>query len=300
MSAVTVRVPAKINLYLGVGPARPDGYHDLATVFQAVSVYDEVTVRRADAMSVQVIGPWAPEVPIDQTNLAWRAAEAVARAAAVEQAFAITIDKSIPVAGGLAGGSADAAAALVATNEVLGSSLSWDDLERLAAGLGSDVPFLLHGGSAVGTGRGIELTPVLTRGSFHWVLATFASGLSTPDMYADLDRRRGPGFTEPPEVPESALRALAQGDPHLLADQLANDLQPSAVAARAALADVLTAGRDLGALGGIVSGSGPTCMFLVGSESQALDVAAGLRASGLVNSALSVHGPVHGARVVTG
>ena len=216
MAAVTVRVPAKINIYLGVGPATATGFHDLATVFQAVSVYDEVTVSLADTMAIQVRGPWAHVVPADDSNLAWRAARLVADAAASDCQFDIDIDKAIPVAGGLAGGSADAAAALVACNEVLGAPLEWGMLEEIAAQLGSDVPFLLHGGCALGTGRGIELAPVMTRGSFHWVLATFTEGLSTADIYAAVDRLRGPDFDTLPEVPADVLRALAQGDAALL------------------------------------------------------------------------------------
>lgn len=297
MAAVTVRVPAKINVYLGVGPANESGFHDLATVFQAVSVYDEVTVEAAPSMHLEVRGPWAADVPTDAANLAWRAAQLVADEAG-GGTFRITIDKSIPVAGGLAGGSADAAAALVACNEVLGAPLERSRLEELASTLGSDVPFLLHGGCALGSGRGTELAPVMTRGSFHWVLATFSEGLSTATIYRDVDVLRGIGFRREPEVPESVLRGLAQGDAVLLASGLGNDLEAPAVARRPLLREVLDLGVRLGALGGIVSGSGPTCVFLADSESHALDVAAGLRHSGLVGGAVAAHGPVHGARQV--
>ena len=187
--SVTVRVPGKVNLFLGVGDRRPDGYHELTTVFHAVSLCDEVTVREADVLGLQAFGEGAAEVPTDGRNLAWQAAELMAEHVGRAPDVEITIDKSIPLAGGMAGGSADAAAVLVAMNELWELGVPRRDLHAMAAQLGSDVPFALHGGTALGTGRGEELTPVLARSSFHWVLAFGAGGLASGAVYAEIDRQ---------------------------------------------------------------------------------------------------------------
>ncbi len=296
--SVTVRVPGKVNLYLEVGEQRPDGFHELTTVFHAVSLCDEVTVRNADVLSLRLVGEGADEVPTDERNLAWQAAELMAehvgRAADVE----ITIDKSIPVAGGMAGGSADAAAVLVAINELWELGVPRRDLHTMAAELGSDVPFALHGGTALGTGRGEELTTVLARTTFHWVLAFAAGGLSAAAVYAEIDRLRGAG--EPPRQsdPEPLLAALSAGDPHRLAPLLGNDLQPAALSLDPGLRRTLRAGTDAGALAGIVSGSGPTCAFLCASAGAAVDVGTELAGAGVCRTVRVASGPVHGARVV--
>lgn len=296
--AVTVRVPAKVNVYLGVGPREDSGFHGLATVFQSLSVYDEVTVESAQRLSIVGVGKWESFIPTDSTNLAWKAAAIVAQAYGIEPNVRITINKSIPVAAGLAGGSADGAATLVACNAFWGGTLSHEQLEDMAAQLGSDVPFMLHGGCALGLNRGDVLSPVMTRGSFHWVLATFNEGLSTPEIYGRLDEMRAEDFNDAPQVPNELLAALAQGNAEALGKSLSNDLQAPAVASRPVLGQVLEFGLDQGALGGLVSGSGPTVAFLVKSESDAIDLVISLMGSGLVDGAIHAHGPVHGARVV--
>ena len=296
--SVTVRVPGKVNLYLGVGDRREDGFHELATVFHAVSLSDEVTVREADLLSLQVFGEGADEVPTDERNLAWQAAELMAdhvgRAADVE----ITIATSIPVAGGMAGGSADAAAVLVAMNELWELGVPRRDLHAMAAKLGSDVPFALHGGTALGTGRGEELTTVLARSTFHWVLAFGAAGLSTAAVYGEIDRLRESGSPARLADPEPLLTALSAGDPHQLAPLLGNDLQPAALSLEPNLRRTLRAGTEAGALAGIVSGSGPTCAFLCASASSAVDVGTELAGAGVCRTVRVASGPVHGARVV--
>ena len=298
--SVTVRVPGKVNLFLGVGDRRDDGYHELTTVFHAVSLSDQVTVREADVLSLRALGEGASEVPVDDRNLAWQAAalmaEHVGRAPDVE----ITIEKSIPVAGGMAGGSADAAAVLVGINELWETGVPRRDLHGLAARLGSDVPFALHGGTALGTGRGEELTTVLARSTFHWVLAFGADGLSTAAVYAEIDRLREAG--DPPRLddPEPLLTALSGGDPAELAGLLGNDLQPAALSLQPGLRRTLRAGTEAGALAGIVSGSGPTCAFLCASASAAVDVGTELAGAGVCRTVRVASGPVHGARVVHG
>jgi 4-diphosphocytidyl-2-C-methyl-D-erythritol kinase len=297
--SVTVRVPGKVNLYLAVGDRRADGYHELTTVFHAVSLVDEVTVRDADLLSLQVVGEGADQLPTDEGNLAWRAAELMAHHVGRVPDVAITIDKSIPVAGGMAGGSADAAAVLVAMNVLWESGVPRRDLHSLAAQLGSDVPFALHGGTALGTGRGEELATVLTRHTFHWVLAFADSGLSTATVFAELDRLRdasdAPGRLD---EPEPVLAALAGGDPHGLAPLLGNELQAAAVTLDPALRQALDAGVEAGALAGIVSGSGPTCAFLCASAASAADVGTELAAAGVCRTVRVASGPVYGARVV--
>jgi 4-diphosphocytidyl-2-C-methyl-D-erythritol kinase len=194
VTAVTARAPAKVNLQLAVGPARANGYHDVVTVYHAVSLFDEVTVAPAETDSVTVTGEGADGVPADDTNLAARAVAALMRAAGPgvkdSPGLAIRISKRIPVAAGLAGGSADAAAALVACNELWRTGLSQAELAELAATVGSDVAFGLVGGTAIGVGRGERVTPALAAGTYHWVLAFAAGGLSTAQVYAACDRIR--------------------------------------------------------------------------------------------------------------
>jgi 4-diphosphocytidyl-2-C-methyl-D-erythritol kinase len=299
--SITVRVPGKVNLYLAVGDRRDDGYHELTTVFHAVSLLDEVTVRNADVLSVEMVGEGAESLPTDERNLAWQAAELMAEHVGRAPDVAITIEKSIPVAGGMAGGSADAAAVLVAMNSLWELGVPRRDLHTLAARLGSDVPFALHGGTALGTGRGEELATVLARNTFHWVLAFADGGLSTPAVFAEIDRlRESDGDRSPPrlEDPEPVLAALASGDPTALAPLLGNDLQPASLSLDPGLRRTLRAGTEAGALAGIVSGSGPTCAFLCASAPSAVDVGAELAGAGVCRTVRVASGPVQGARVV--
>ncbi|KUI12754.1 4-diphosphocytidyl-2C-methyl-D-erythritol kinase [Mycolicibacterium acapulense] len=301
--SVTVRVPGKVNLYLEVGDRRDDGYHELTTVFHAVSLLDEITVSNADMLSLEVSGEGAESLPADERNLAWQAAELMAEHVGRAPDVAISIEKSIPVAGGMAGGSADAAAVLVAMNTLWELGVPRRDLHALAARLGSDVPFALHGGTALGTGRGEELATVLARTTFHWVLAFADGGLSTPAVFAEIDRLRdsaGPNREAPPrlEDAEPVLAALASGDPAQLAPLLGNDLQPAALSLDPGLRRTLRAGTEAGALAGIVSGSGPTCAFLCASAGQAVDVGAQLAGAGVCRTVRVASGPVQGARVV--
>ncbi len=296
--SVTVRVPGKVNLYLGVGDRREDGYHELTTVFQAVSLLDEVTVRNADVLSLELVGEGADKLPTDERNLAWQAAELMAEHVGRAPDVSIMIDKSIPVAGGMAGGSADAAAVLVAMNSLWELNVPRRDLRMLAARLGSDVPFALHGGTALGTGRGEELATVLSRNGFQWVLAFADRELLTPAVFAELDRLRQDG--DPPRLaePGPVLAALAAGDPEQLAPLLGNELQAAAVSLDPTLRRALRAGVEAGALAGIVSGSGPTCAFLCTSAPSAVDVATQLSGAGVCRTVRVASGPVPGARVV--
>jgi 4-diphosphocytidyl-2-C-methyl-D-erythritol kinase len=296
--SVTVRAPGKINLHLIVGDLRDNGYHDLTTVFHAVSLVDEVTVRNADVLSLKISGEGADQLPLDERNLAWRAAELMAEHVGRAPDVSISIDKSIPVAGGMGGGSADAAAVLVALNSLWELAVPRRDLHTLAAKLGSDVPFALHGGTALGTGRGEELATVLARNTFHWVLAFADGGLSTPKVFGELDRLREAGAPPRLDDPEPVVAALASGDPEQLAPLLGNELQPAALSMKPALRRVLRAGVEAGALAGIVSGSGPTCTFLCRSASSAVDVGTELSGAGVCRTVRVASGPVHGARVV--
>lgn len=300
---VRARVPGKINLHLRVGRLRPDGYHDLTTVFQAVSLLDEVVVRPARALKITVEGEGAGEgadaVPTDRTNLAWRAAELLAASAGIGAAAHIELRRSIPVAGGMAGGSADGAATLLACAALWELSTTKPELADLAAELGSDVAFPLTGGTALGTGRGERLTPVLTAGEFHWVLALAPFGISAASAYAELDRLRESGQAPAPVgAPDEQLDALRSGDAARLAPTLESDLEAAALSLRPELGDVLAAGVAGGALAGIVSGSGPTCAFICADAAAARSLEADLAASPLCRSAIAVTGPVHGARIV--
>ncbi|QDY77184.1 4-(cytidine 5'-diphospho)-2-C-methyl-D-erythritol kinase [Streptomyces qinzhouensis] len=294
---VTVRVPAKVNVRLAVGAARPDGFHDLANVFLAVSLYDEVTARPADALTVTCEGPGADQVPLDRTNLAARAALLLAARHGIEPAVHLHIAKDIPVAGGMAGGSADGAGALLACDALWGLNSSRAELLDLCAELGSDVPFSLVGGAALGTGRGEKLTPLDIGGTFHWVFALADGGLSTPAVYGEFDRLTAGTDVPAPEAPPALLTALRSGDAPALAAALANDLQPAALSLRPALRETLDAGLAAGALAGIVSGSGPTTAFLVKDEDSAVSVAAALAASGTCRTARAASSPAPGATV---
>jgi 4-diphosphocytidyl-2-C-methyl-D-erythritol kinase len=296
---VTVRVPGKINLHLAVGGVRDDGFHELVTVFHAVSLFDEVTVTTSDDPGLDVHGDGIGEVPLDHTNLAWRAVELLGAHVGRDPDVRLLLRKGIPVAGGMAGGSADAAGTLVALSALWKLDLSREELGGLAATLGSDVTFALHGGTAVGTGRGEQIVPVLARHPQHWVIALHRQGLSTPTVFGELDRLRAAAADEPPvRAVEPVLEALAGGDPRQLALSLGNDLQAAAVSLAPDLRRTLRAGVTAGALAGLVSGSGPTCAFLCGSAEAAVEVATELSGAGVCRTVRVAHGPVPGARVV--
>ena len=297
--SVKVRVPSKINLHLGVGPLRADGFHELSTVYHAISLFDELTARPGDTRTLTMEGEGAGELALDDSNLIMRAARALAARARVPAYARLHLRKSIPLAGGLAGGSADAAAALLACDLLWGTGFSRDELAEIGAELGSDVPFLLHGGTALGTGHGETVSPILARPTtWHWVVAIADGGLSTPEVYRELDRLRDSPW--PPtalESPDELMSALRQRRPEVLGAALANDLQPAALSLRPALADVLKAGYDAGAVAGIVSGSGPTCVFLAADGAHAERVAADLNQAEVCRSAITARGPMPGARV---
>ncbi len=298
---VVVRVPAKVNLQLSVGPLGADGFHDVVSVFQAISIFDDVTVRYGKdgtGITLSVSGSTAHGVPTDSSNLAYKAAQLMIDRYDAFPDLEIHLKKEIPVAGGMAGGSADAAGVIVGIDALCDLSLSRDEMERIATELGSDVPFSIAGGIAVGLGRGDQLTPALARGTYHWVVAMSGSGLSTPAVYKECDRLREGREISNPRTSDSLLQALRAADARGVGEFLTNDLQAAACSLRPALRLVLDVGEEYGALGGIVSGSGPTVVFLVEDEERALDLTVALSASGVVSSVLRAYGPVHGARVV--
>ncbi|MCU1614860.1 MAG: 4-diphosphocytidyl-2C-methyl-D-erythritol kinase [Frankiales bacterium] len=298
---VTARAPAKVNVHLAVGPLRSDGFHELQTVFLAVSLFDTVTARPGDGLSLTLAGEGAGgEVPVDRGNLVWRAAELLAEHAGVRPDAALAVEKSIPAAAGLAGGSADAAAALLALDALWGTRAGREDLTALAARLGSDVPFSLHGGVALGTGRGEMLSPVLARRPWHWVLGVAAEGLSTPSVYAELDRQRAaaPDQGIALGVPDAVVAALQGGPASALAAALRNDLQAAALSLRPALRRALRAASDAGAQAALVSGSGPTVAALASDGDHAIRLAATLAGAGVFRTVRVAHGPVPGARLV--
>ncbi|UOQ88506.1 4-(cytidine 5'-diphospho)-2-C-methyl-D-erythritol kinase [Agromyces endophyticus] len=323
--AVHVRAPGKINLFMRVGAVQPDGYHDVATAYQAVSLYEDVRAWPDDEFSVGFSGSVdVAGLPTDGSNLAIKAAKLLARTVGVPGGVRLEIEKHVPIAGGMGGGSADAAATLVACDALWGTGLTKEELHALAAKLGADVPFALSGGTAIGTGRGDRLSPALATGSFHWVLVIADFGLSTPAVYRELDVIRDEeaegfelavaeaaraGLPRPeakryahsaplgtPTVDDAVLQALRAGDPHRLAAALHNDLEAGAGRLRPELLDTIELGRDAGALEGIVSGSGPTIAFLVEDSTAAVDLRVTLSAAGL--NVLHAHGAVHGARLM--
>ena len=302
MREVTVSSPAKINLSLLVGPRRPDGFHPLATVYQAIGLYDQVVAGPGvdGEFSVAVAGDErlsVSQVPTDDSNLAMRAARLLAARHGVEEGVHLTITKGIPVAGGMAGGSADAAAALVACDVLWGTRTPRKELMAMAAELGSDVPFSLVGGTAIGTGRGEIIAPAMARGSYWWVVLESGTGMSTPEVYREFDRIHGDEPPPEPAVPPELMAALRSGDIERLGAALSNDLQPAALRLRPELAQSLGYGLEGSAHGAVLSGSGPSCLFLTESELHAIQVAGWLKGYGL-GPVSYAPGPVAGARVV--
>jgi 4-diphosphocytidyl-2-C-methyl-D-erythritol kinase len=300
-ASVTVRVPAKVNLQLAVGPREADGYHNLVSVFQAISIYDDVTISKtapSSGITIAITGDHTHGVPADATNLAVKAAQLIADEYDFAVDIHIEVSKSIPVAGGMAGGSADAAAVIVGLNELFDLQMSRDEMLEFGSQLGSDVPFMITGGTAIGQGRGDQLTAALSRGTYHWVLALSTVGLSTPAVYQECDRLRAGLDIAAPQTSDALMQSLLTADPKAVGLALQNDLQSAACSLRPALTLVLDVGEEYGALGAIVSGSGPTVAFLVGDEEQGLDLAVALTSSGVVGSVARAYGPVPGAKVL--
>ena len=300
-NSVTVNVPAKVNLQLAVGPREPDGFHNLVTVFQAISIYDEVTIRKSEpgsGISISIVGDHILGVPADDTNLAVKAAQLLAQRHEFKIDVHIEVNKAIPVAGGMAGGSADAAAVIVGINDLYDLEMTRDEMLKFGAELGSDVPFMINGGTAIGQGRGDQLTAALSRGTYHWVLALSSVGLSTPAVYQECDRLRAGLDIATPQISDSLMQSLLAADPKSVGLALNNDLQSAACSLRPALTLVLDVGEEYGALGAIVSWSGPTVAFLVADEEQGLDLAVALTSSGVVGSVARAYGPVQGAKVI--
>ena len=302
LNGVVIRVPGKVNLGLSVGPLDSDGYHEIVTLFQAISLYDDVTVKigsEGAGITLGASGSTSTGVPLDETNLAYRAADLMIRKFQLDSDIDIHLKKEIPVAGGMAGGSADAAGVIVGIDALFELGLSRDELERIGSELGSDVPFGIAGGTAIGRGRGDQLTPVLSQGTYQWVLALSNSGLSTPAVYGECDRLREGLSIAKPSANDALLQSLRAGDAGELGKALSNDLQSAACSLRPALRLVLDVGNDYGALGCIVSGSGPTVAFLVEDEERALDLTVALCASGVVGGVVRASGPTHGARRIS-
>ncbi len=299
-SYVVTRAPGKINLQLSVGPLQADGYHPVATVFQAVSLFDDVRISFAEksGISLKASGKVSELLPLDKNNLAFKAAELMCKKFDITDGLEIALTKEIPIAGGMAGGSADAGATIVGIDALFGLGLSRSEMEKIGSELGADIPFTISGGTAIGTGRGDQITPVLSRGNYNWVLALSSSGLSTPAVYQECDRLREGLQVAPPHISDSLMQALGAGDAVALGKALSNDLQPAACSLKPALRLILDVGMDYGALGGLVSGSGPTVAFLAENEDHALDLVVALTSSGVVGNVVRAAGPVPGARVI--
>lgn len=298
---VVARVPAKVNLQLSVGPLGSDGYHEVTTVFQGISLFDDVTVATAlpgSGITISITGDTAQGVPVDNSNLAIKAAQLMAKTYDLPPDLIIKLKKEIPVAGGMAGGSADAAGVIVGLDSLFELGISRDEMESVGSKIGADVPFSICGGVAIGTGRGDQITPALAKGSYNWVLALSGQGLSTPSVYQECDRLREGLSIATPQVSEPLMQALRAGDAKALGKALSNELQSAACSLRPALRLVLDVGVDYGALGGIVSGSGPTVAFLVTDDEHAMDLTVALSSSGVVSSVVRATGPAAGARII--
>lgn len=307
---IVASAPGKVNLHLGVGEARTDGYHDLVSVFHAV---DRREVVRLLLDGAPVAGPAVqsmrttffvdePDEDIDGPgNLAWRAVEAVvARAGVAVPRVRIEVDKHVFVAGGMAGGSADAAAALVAANALVagyGEPLPDEELFEIAASLGADVPFSLMGGTALGTGRGDKLVEMLSRGRLHWVFINPKIGINTGGAFALLDDLRHGNPALLPHLDATELsQALTSGDVARVAAALHNDLEAPALSMRPVLKRVLGVAGDAGRRA-IVSGSGPTVAVLCDDADAARFAAEHLTEQFDGYEVFVAEGPDHGAQV---
>ena len=302
VKSVTVRVPAKVNLQLSVGPKEADGYHNLVSVFQAISIFDDITVKLGEpgsGLTISVTGDQTHGVPADANNLAAKAVSLISKEYDLTVDAHIEIKKSIPVAGGMAGGSADAAGTIIGIDYLYSLDMTREEMTEIAAKIGSDVPFMLSGGTAIGTGHGDQLTAALSRGTYHWVLAVSTVGLSTPAVYAECDRLRGELEIVEPQTNEALMQSLLAADATGVGAALVNDLQLAACSLRPAIRLVLDVGQEYGALGAIVSGSGPTVAFLVADQDSGLDLAVALTSSGVVGSVVQAYGPVAGAKVIS-
>jgi 4-diphosphocytidyl-2-C-methyl-D-erythritol kinase len=297
--SIAARAPAKLNLQLSVGGRRPDGYHEIVTIFQAVGLFDVVTATATPGrgVSLSVEGEGFGRLPSGTENLAGQAASVLAERAGLTPDVHLHLRKAIPVAGGMGGGSADAAAALVACDTLWGLGLDRAELLTIASTLGADVPFALVGGTAVGMGTGSHLTSALASGTFHWVFALADSGLETARVYEAFDRLAEGEFPPEPRVSDDVMAALRSGDAPGLGRALDNDLARAALALRPSLQFVLAVGKEYGSLGEVVSGSGPTCAFLARDASHALDLAVALSAAGVCRSVRRADGPVGGAHL---
>lgn len=314
---VTAVAPGKINVSLRVGPLREDGYHEVATLYLAVSLYEEVSAERRDDgaitvslsersafTEVQTRDPETQEmvaaaIPLDERNLVYQAASKLRARLGITDGVDLTITKNVPVAGGMGGGSADAAAALVACSALWEAGLSKEQLAEIGSELGADVPFAILGGAAVGQGVGDELSPLLTRGELHLVLVPANTGLSTPSVYAKLDEMRAEAGVEAeaPELDPDLVRAVCTADAELVASLMANDLQAPAVASLPSLEDMMDVGMIEGALQGMVSGSGPTLVFLARDAEAAHRLCTSFEERTEV-WAIPVTGPASGARLI--
>ena len=301
LHSITASAPGKTNLFFAVGPLQEDGFHEVASVYLALNLREEVTVTPATEWSVSVSGNVSVEqlaaVPTGADNLVVKAAKRVAELAGINaQPVAFAIDKHVPVAGGMGGGSADAAAALVAVNSLWCAGV--ENQLNETVDLGADVPFAVSGGIAIGLGRGEKLTAIDGVAELNLVLVTSDQGLSTPAVYKRLDELRAasgqdPKTAAPAVVPEGLVAALKSGDSKALAQLLHNDLQDAALDLRPDLRATIEAGLTAGALTGFVSGSGPTVAFLAADANQAEELAQRLHAVG--HNALAASGPAAGA-----
>jgi 4-diphosphocytidyl-2-C-methyl-D-erythritol kinase len=301
VKSVTVRVPAKVNLQLSVGPKEADGYHNLVSVFQAISIFDDITIKLGEpgsGLTITISGDQTHGVPADANNLAAKAVTLISKEYDLTVDAHIEIKKSIPVAGGMAGGSADAAGTILGIDYLYSLDMTREEMIEIASKIGSDVPFMLSGGTAIGTGHGDQLTAALSRGTYHWVLALSTVGLSTPAVYAECDRLRGELEIVEPQTHEGLMQALLGADAPGVGAALINDLQLAACSLRPAIRLVLDVGQEYGALGAIVSGSGPTVAFLVADQDSGLDLAVALTSSGVVGSVAQAYGPIAGAKVI--
>jgi 4-diphosphocytidyl-2-C-methyl-D-erythritol kinase len=302
VKSVTVRVPAKVNLQLSVGSKEADGYHNLVSVFQAISIFDDITIKLGEpgsGLTISISGDQTHGVPADANNLAAKAVALISKEYDLTVDAHIEIKKSIPVAGGMAGGSADAAGTIIGIDYLYSLDMTREEMIEIASKIGSDVPFMLSGGTAIGTGHGDQLTAALSRGTYHWVLAVSTVGLSTPAVYAECDRLRGELEIVEPQTNEALMQSLLAADAPGVGAALVNDLQLAACSLRPAIRLVLDVGQEYGALGAIVSGSGPTVAFLVADQDSGLDLAVALTSSGVVGSVVQAYGPVAGAKVIS-
>lgn len=279
MESITVKANAKINLFLEVGEIRPDRRHNVETIMQKVSLCDELFIEKCDSIRLET----DKGLPTDRGNLAYRAAELFFESSGINEGAFIRIKKNIPIAAGLAGGSADAAAALKGLNKLYDAPFTQEKLLELGGKLGSDVPFCISEGAKIATGAGEILSPCPSLKNCHIVIAKAGEGMSTPEAYGMIDemRKNSPSKRR---TPDRLLSALTANDLDGICGEIYNIFERVVVPVRPRVREIKETLIGNGACGAMMSGSGPSVFGLFKNQKDAGIASDILKESGVDSS----------------